>query len=110
MSQKVSVRPIFLALVFVFLIPMVRVATASPDTVFVVNSKDAGPGSFRSAILLANGDPTIRRVLFLGHVSKIFLTQKVEFGGRSGSLYCREWRHAGRVEGGRGSGIRRERR
>ena len=81
MSQKVSVRPIFLALVFVFLLPMVRLATASPDTVFVVNSKDAGPGSFRSAILLANGDPTIRRVLFLGHVSKIFLTQKVEFAG-----------------------------
>ena len=67
--------------VFVMSIVMARASWASPDTVFVVNSKDAGPGSFRSAILMANSDPTIRRVLFLGQVSTIFLTQTVEFAG-----------------------------
>ena len=81
MSQKVSARSIVLTLVFVFSIAMVSAAAASADTVYVVNSKDSGPGSFRSAILLANDDPTIGRVVFLGKVSTIFLTQKVEFAG-----------------------------
>ncbi len=81
MRQKVSARSIVLALVFAISIAMASVAAASPDTVFVVNAKDSGPGSFRSAILLANDDPTISRVQFLGRVSTIFLTQKVEFAG-----------------------------
>ena len=66
---------------FVLSIAIVTVAAASADTVFVVNSKDSGPGSFRNAILLANGDPTISHVQFLAKVTKIFLTQKVEFAG-----------------------------
>ena len=81
MRQKMSTRSVILALVLLSSIAMVTVAAESPDTVYVVNSKDNGPGSFRSAILLANGDPTIGRVLFLGNVSPIFLTQKVEFAG-----------------------------
>jgi hypothetical protein len=81
MRQKVSARPVVPALVFVSMIAMARVAGASPDTVLVINSEDNGPGSFRSAILLANGDPTISRVQFVGNLSTIFLTQKVEFAG-----------------------------
>ena len=69
MSQKAPARSVVLTLVFVLSILMVRVAAASTDTVFVVNSKDSGPGSFRSAILFANDDPTISRVVFLGKVS-----------------------------------------
>ena len=72
MSQKVSARSVVLALVFVLSIAMVGVAAASPDTVFVVNSKDSGPGSFRSAILLANDDPTLGRVQFLGSFRQSF--------------------------------------
>ena len=81
MSQKVPARSVVLALVFVSSIAMVRVAAELPGTALVVNSEDNGPGSFRSAILLANVDPTISRVQFLGITLMIFLTQKVEFAG-----------------------------
>ena len=81
MSQKLSARSLVRTLILISAIATVNVAAASADAVFVVNSKDSGPGSFRSAILVANGDPTIDRVVFLGKVSTIFLTQKVEFAG-----------------------------
>ena len=81
MRQKVSARSVVFVLAFLSSIAMVTVAAESSETVYVVNSKDSGPGSFRSAILLANGDPTIGRVQFLDKVSTIFLREKVEFAG-----------------------------
>ena len=81
MSQKAPARSVVRTLIFVLSIAIVSTAAAFADTVYVVNSKDSGPGSFRNAILVATGDPTIDRVVFLGKASTIFLTQKVEFSG-----------------------------
>jgi hypothetical protein len=49
--------------------------------VFVTNSNDSGPGSFRDAILQANGDAAIATVQFKGSVSAISLTSTVVFSG-----------------------------
>ena len=81
MRQKVSARSVVLALAFVSSIGMVGVAAASAETVYAVISDDSGPGSFRRAILLANDHPTISHMQFLARVSKVFLTETVEFSG-----------------------------
>ena len=49
--------------------------------VFVSNANDSGPGSFRHAITLANADPNITRVHFLGSVSVVSLAQTVNYTG-----------------------------
>jgi len=81
MSQKAPARSIVRTLIFVLSIAIAGVAAASAETVYVINSQDSGPGSFRNAILLANEFSTISHVQFLARVSKVFLTEKVEFSG-----------------------------
>ena len=49
--------------------------------VFVSNSRDAGPGSFRDAIAKASANPAIARVQFLGPVRTVALASTVEFTG-----------------------------
>ena len=47
----------------------------------VRNANNSGPGSFREAITVANTDPGITRVHFLGNVSLVTLADTVEFTG-----------------------------
>ena len=63
---------------------MVGVGAVPSSTVFVVNSNDDGPGSFRRAILAASGDAQITRIQFLNHVSTVHLRNTVEFAGSQG--------------------------
>lgn len=63
---------------------MVGVGAAPSPTVFVVNSHDDGPGSFRRAILAASGDAQISRIQFLNDVSTVHLKKPVEFSGPQG--------------------------
>jgi hypothetical protein len=84
--MKVNVRAGCGTLVFVAALAAVPYTTigvgaASPATVFVSNSNDDGPGSFRRAIATANADPRIARIQFLGHVSTIHLRRTIEFSG-----------------------------
>jgi hypothetical protein len=69
-------------LTLALLLPLtVSAGPASSGKVFVVNSNDAGPGSFRDAIDQANADATITRIQFLGGVRIIALQETVEFTG-----------------------------
>jgi hypothetical protein len=72
---------VVVAVVFALSTGSVGAGAAASATVFVVDSSDDGAGSFRRAILAANGDPTITRVQFLGNVSTVHLRSTVEFGG-----------------------------
>jgi hypothetical protein len=56
-------------------------SASASGKIFVANSNDAGPGSFREAINQANSDPAITRVLFLGSVPTVALLQTVTFTG-----------------------------
>ena len=47
----------------------------------VTTNADAGPGSFREAIETANGDPSIRKVLFDPQLGTIALQQPVGYSG-----------------------------
>src|SRR5687767_12431213 len=49
--------------------------------VFVSNSNDSGAGSFRDAIVQANGDASIATIQFKGGVSVIALASTVVFSG-----------------------------
>ena len=58
------------------------VGLAAPGgKVFVTNSNDSGPGSFRAAILQANGDASVTTIEFKGGVSVIALASTVVFSG-----------------------------
>src|SRR5262245_30604169 len=54
--------------------------TGAAADVTVTNANDAGPGSFRAAILAANGNPSIGRVVFAG-VSTVNLESTVAYTG-----------------------------
>ncbi len=81
MREKVSARPVALVLALALAFTVVSVGATSPATVFVLNSNDDGPGSFRRAVALANADSGVTRIQFLGSVSTIYLRKKVEFTG-----------------------------
>jgi hypothetical protein len=75
---------IVLASILAASVTVVNVGAAPPSKVFVSNSDDAGPGSFRDAVDQANGNPAITRIQFLGGVSTIALQQTVLFTGAQG--------------------------
>jgi len=52
-----------------------------PGQVIVWNNADAGPGSFRAAIALANADPTFRTVAFQPSLGTIHLSESVVYSG-----------------------------
>ena len=80
MKVNVSAGSIALAVALVLSPGMVSIGAApAATTVFVTNSNDDGPGSFRRAIAAANGNPSIARVVFLGHVTTIYLRAGVEY-------------------------------
>jgi hypothetical protein len=54
------------------------------STALVSNSNNSGPGSFRAAVLEANGDPGITRIQFTGGVGVVTLQQTVVFTGAQG--------------------------
>jgi hypothetical protein len=83
MPMKVNVCAGFLALVAALSLASTTTGVAAADltTVFVTNANDDGPGSFRRAILAANGSPSIARVVFVGRVSTIHLRKKIEYSG-----------------------------
>ena len=82
--KKMSAGAMALTVVFAVSTTTTGVGAAPSATVFVVNSNDDGPGSFRRAILAANGDSKITRVQFLGSVSTVHLRTTVEFWGTQG--------------------------
>ncbi len=73
--------------------PMAPEATPSPDaqlsrsygsvtrTAYVTNNNDAGAGSFRAAVALANGNPSVRTIEFSSRVRTINLASTVTFSG-----------------------------
>jgi hypothetical protein len=80
MKGHVSVGAVVLAAALGFSTTMAGTGAVAPGTMLVVNSHDDGPGSFRHAILAANGDAAITRIQFVG-VSNIRLLKSVEFSG-----------------------------
>jgi hypothetical protein len=68
------------ALALVFTSRSVTVSAAPPQTIFVVNANDLGPGSFRHAIDLANTNAAIKRVQFLRKFT-VALQHTVYFNG-----------------------------
>ncbi len=70
------------ALFALVLAPASTTTIAAPRrTVYVTNSNDTGPGSFRHAIDVANVDPSVARVQFRGSVSIVPLTATVYYTG-----------------------------
>lgn len=61
--------------------PIVAAGAGSPKTARVTNTDDAGPGSFRAAVLAANADASIKRIQFIGRAGTIALSSTVEFTG-----------------------------
>ncbi len=61
--------------------PTVGAVGATSSTVRVINTHDAGPGSFRQAILDANNHPSIQRIVFATRVGTVALQQPVEYTG-----------------------------
>src|SRR5262245_35152851 len=79
MKQRLLFASTVLAL---SLAPMAMPLHAAPQSqVFVSNSDDAGPGSFRAAVAQANGNAAITRIHFLGRVDTIQLNSTVTFSG-----------------------------
>lgn len=81
MKKAALVLAITLSFAIVLSITGATVVAAPARLVFVSNSDDSGPGSFRDAINQANVNPAIRHVQFLGRVSIIALQQTVWFTG-----------------------------
>ena len=61
--------------------PTVGAVGVTSSTVRVINAHDAGPGSFRQAILDANTHPSIHRIVFATRVGTVALPQPVEYTG-----------------------------
>ena len=80
MKPRPFVLPFVLALLGLPVTSVIARA-APPSKVFVFNSNDTGPGSFRDAIDRANVNPSISRVEFLWSVSTIVLHHTVFFTG-----------------------------
>jgi hypothetical protein len=72
---------IVLTLALTLSITGATVGATPPSTVYVSNSNDSGPGSFRAAILQANLNPAIARVVFRRWVSTILLQSTIWFTG-----------------------------
>jgi hypothetical protein len=84
MPLKVNLRSGSLAIavaVFLSFTLAVTVDASTPSTVFVTNASDDGAGSFRRAILAANGTASVERIVFFGHVSTISLRTTIEYTG-----------------------------
>jgi hypothetical protein len=78
-NRVFAVSGVTLALI---LSPLTITAVAAPASkVFVTNSNDSGPGSFREAINQANGNPAVTRVQVRGDVTIVSLNQTVLFTG-----------------------------
>ena len=60
---------------------LVTLHAAPDDKVFVTNGLDAGPGSFRAAIDLANSNPLITRIQFKPDVGCVFLSNTIYYTG-----------------------------
>src|SRR5262245_55734354 len=82
MLEVTPVRPALRTLVFAVLTTVVVAAAAHAATVEVVNSNNAGPGSFRDAIARANGSPSIRLIVINSSVDVIALQSTVFFTGK----------------------------
>jgi hypothetical protein len=56
-------------------------STAAAGSASVTNSNNAGPGSFRAAIELANGNAAIGSIVFVGNLEPIELQSTVLYEG-----------------------------
>jgi hypothetical protein len=81
MNRRARIGSVVLGLVLVLANTSVTAFAAPAATVFVTNSHDSGPGSFRDAVEKANAYPSVTRIQFLGRVSTIELQQTVWFTG-----------------------------
>ena len=81
MRKRVFAESVVLTLALALSVTIGTAVAAPAATVFVSNSHDSGPGSFRDAIDKANANHAITRVQFLGRVSTIDLQQTVWFTG-----------------------------
>jgi hypothetical protein len=81
MRKRVFAESIVFTLALALSVAVGTAVAAPAATVFVSNSHDSGPGSFRDAIEKANANQAITRVQFLGRVSTIDLQQTVWFTG-----------------------------
>lgn len=84
MTQRRTALPIILTLAFALSASSATLGAAAGRPVFVLNSNDTGPGSFRAAVAQANSNPAITRIVFLGPVGAIELESTVVFTGLQG--------------------------
>lgn len=61
--------------------PTVSMSAKKPDVAQVTTNADAGPGSFRQAVLDANADPAITTIQFRGGLGTIALQDPVTYTG-----------------------------
>lgn len=61
--------------------PSLNQGRAGNGTVWVTSDADAGAGSFRAAVAVANSDPSVRAIRFRRGVGRIGLASTVEFSG-----------------------------
>jgi hypothetical protein len=81
MKSRALAESIVVAVVLALSVSSATAFATPAATVFVTNSHDSGPGSFRDAIDKANAHPAITRIQLLGRVSTIELQQTVWFTG-----------------------------
>ena len=61
---------------------VVQVGAASAGSAQVTNANDAGPGSFRAAVVLANADASVGHIVFVGNLDSIELQSTVVYTGQ----------------------------
>ncbi len=76
-------RPLVPALIVAALAatPLPLEASGGGRTAVVTTNADAGPGSFRAAVVRANADPAVTRIEFGGRARLVALATTVEFTG-----------------------------